>query len=194
MEKGDRAEWLSRTRLFHYVATGRAGLGGVWVAAPRKESRPRRTSPEEEGSASPCRGGNAAHEKERKTVACSAVHFSRDAGGQCSVSRRPWQVLTVKRERERRGQSCPTIRGGGGCEASGIPVSSPLYSHVTRRAGGTRETRKGHVSAANFPAQWCNERAARASAAGRNFGGARGPPGRLHLQVNRLASGKIPPP
>lgn len=146
MEKGGRAEWHSRTRLFHYVAAGRAGLGGVWVAAPRKESRPRRMSPEEEGSASPCRGGNAAHEKERKAVACSAVHFSRDAGGQCSVSRRPWQVLTVKREREGGGSPAPPLAADARRLTSPsprpfIPMSSGAPAERGKRARVTSARR-----------------------------------------------------
>lgn len=122
----------------------RVGLGGVWMAVPRKESRPRRTSPEEEGSASPCRGGNAAHEKERK--ACSAVHFSRDAGGQCSVSRRPWQVLTAKKERGGGGSPAPPLEAAADARRLASPSPRPFIP-MSRGAPAERGKRARVTSA-----------------------------------------------
>lgn len=85
-------------------------------------------------------------------------YFLRDAAA--SVACRPGVLASINGEGEKAaGRAAQPLAAATDARrrASGIPclISSPLYSHVTRRAGGTRETRKGHVSAsaANFPAR-----------------------------------------
>lgn len=123
-------------------------------------------------------------------------YFLRDAAA--SVACRPGVLASINGEGEKAaGRAAQPLAAATDARrrASGIPclISSPLYSHVTRRAGGTRETRKGHVSAsaANFPAR---ARAARASTAGTNFGGGDPTWPATFASQRSLLDGKIPPP
>lgn len=120
-------------------------------------------------------------------------YFLRDAAA--SVACRPGVLASINGEGEKAaGRAAQPLAAATDARrrASGIPclISSPLYSHVTRRAGGTRETRKGHVSAsaANFPARARGGASARHGLLLRAQTSAAGtPPGQLHLQVNDLS-------
>lgn len=157
--------------------------------AKRGRDAAARPSPEEEErmhGASPSRGGNAAQRQRRNERGgghLQSGYFLRDAAASVAC---PGVLASINGEGEKAaGRAAQPLAAATDARsrASGIPclISSPLYSHVTRRAGGTRETRKGHVSAsaANFPARARHELLLRAQTSATGA-----PPGQLHLQVN----------
>lgn len=166
-------------------------LGGVLVAAPQKgavETRPRR--------APLFRGGGDARcvtvprrkcraEKERKTV-----YFLRDAGGQCSVSRRPCK----RRGGRERGSPAPPLAAA---DARRLASPSPRPFIPMSRGAPAERGKRARVTSARarrtFPRDGGtsarHELLLRAATSA-----AQGPTWPAAFASQRSRGGKIPPP